>query len=228
MRSYTETVENLNKMIPEIHRNAVEHGWWDEDRSESEIYALIHSELSEALEEYRDNKPDVYCCQHGSDWCHICYGDTCEINPDIDCVTCFAQREESGKVPNKPEGVIVELADAVIRIMDYLGKGGYTFNLNNAIYSNVGLPLRTNENCSDLIVCAHAALSQAFIHDYICWIQDPEHNEINKESEIATLSAVVKWINEYAAGRGYDLVSVVRMKHAYNITRPYKHGGKRI
>ena len=40
----------------QIHTNAVDHGWWDEDRSFGEIVALCHSELSEALEAYRDDQ----------------------------------------------------------------------------------------------------------------------------------------------------------------------------
>lgn len=32
---------------------AIEKGWWDEPRSFAECIALAHSELSEALEEYR-------------------------------------------------------------------------------------------------------------------------------------------------------------------------------
>lgn len=34
----------------EIHDTAKEKGWWDSDRSNAECIALIHSELSEALE----------------------------------------------------------------------------------------------------------------------------------------------------------------------------------
>ena len=37
----------------EIHRNAVEHGWWEGPRHFFEMDALSHSELSEALKEYR-------------------------------------------------------------------------------------------------------------------------------------------------------------------------------
>ena len=43
-------VKSLQK---EIHQNAVEHGWWEEERNFGELIALCHSELSEALEEVR-------------------------------------------------------------------------------------------------------------------------------------------------------------------------------
>lgn len=44
----------LKEWQRQIHKLAREKGWWDKgDRNIGELVALMHSELSEALEEYR-------------------------------------------------------------------------------------------------------------------------------------------------------------------------------
>jgi NTP pyrophosphatase (non-canonical NTP hydrolase) len=49
----------INALVKAAHDNAVSKGWWEEDRSFGEVIALIHSEVSEALEFYREgHNPD--------------------------------------------------------------------------------------------------------------------------------------------------------------------------
>lgn len=46
----------IKQLQQEIHQNAVNHGWWDEEQSFGTLIALCHSELSEALEEVRNGR----------------------------------------------------------------------------------------------------------------------------------------------------------------------------
>jgi NTP pyrophosphatase (non-canonical NTP hydrolase) len=56
----------INEMQKEIHRNAIEHGWYEEPRTFGELIALCHCELSEALEEHRNGmKPKEVYHEHG-------------------------------------------------------------------------------------------------------------------------------------------------------------------
>lgn len=85
-------VKAIREWQEHVHATAVAKGWYDNGpRNVGEQLALIHSEISEALEEYRRGRPltETY-------------------------------HEESGK----PAGFPVELADAVIRIMDLCGAHG--------------------------------------------------------------------------------------------------------
>ena len=103
----------LNEYRDKIHENAVAHGWWDEERSFGDIVALCHSELSEALEEYRSGRPMEWKeCGMRND---VCARAKCGLY-DVGCVYDF--------MGNKPEGIAVEMADCLIRILDWCGKEG--------------------------------------------------------------------------------------------------------
>lgn len=95
----------INELVSKAHTNAKNHGFWDPPLPFGTAIALIHSELSEALEEMRAGNrirpgqpvPMVYYRGGG----YVASGPT--------------------KCCKKPEGVAVELADAVIRIADLCG-----------------------------------------------------------------------------------------------------------
>lgn len=60
MLNKTEEIEFLNGyrcLEEEIHKNAVNHGFWEGERNFGELISLIHSELSEALEAMRAGNP---------------------------------------------------------------------------------------------------------------------------------------------------------------------------
>lgn len=166
----------LNKLAKEVHQNAIEHGWWDEERSFGEIISLCHSELSEALEEYRNNRGLGEIYYNG----------------------------------NKPEGIPVELADCIIRILDYCGETDKEL-LNNVDTSNM---LETELlTFGDFITLWHLFLSKSFEEPY---------------KQIYWLSCVIDDIYDWCEGENIDIDEAICIKHEYNKSRPYRHGGKVI
>lgn len=95
----------INDWVKKCHEIAREHGWWDEEKSLGECIALMHSELSEALEEARAGRPGEYVLTAEND-------------------ELYLEKDREKFVGRKPEGVYVELVDCVIRIFDYLGHEG--------------------------------------------------------------------------------------------------------
>ena len=93
----------------------MKHGFWDPPLNFGTAIALIHSELSEALEEERAGRALV--------WYHCTEGDPslpCDPADETDCFQ-YGYEHTCQYRDAKPEGVAVELADAVIRIADLCG-----------------------------------------------------------------------------------------------------------
>ena len=99
-----------------IHQTAVDKGFWDDPRNMGEMIALMHSELSEALESHRSGEPPVWY-KHDQD-CPV-WGDDVGGSPDYP-VRGLQQSCTCGG--GKPEGWATEMVDCMIRIMDTLGE----------------------------------------------------------------------------------------------------------
>jgi NTP pyrophosphatase (non-canonical NTP hydrolase) len=58
-KDFSDFILHFNKMSEYIHQWAVRKGFWEEglDRNNGEMLALIHSEISEALEAIRHKNP---------------------------------------------------------------------------------------------------------------------------------------------------------------------------
>jgi NTP pyrophosphatase (non-canonical NTP hydrolase) len=108
----------ISELVTRAHDNAVKHGFWNPTPAFGTAIALIHSELSEALEEERAGRPNF--------WFHCLEGDPslpCDPTDETDCFQ-FGHEDRCQHRGKKPEGVAVELADAVIRIADLCGHLG--------------------------------------------------------------------------------------------------------
>lgn len=96
----------LRELCEESHKTALEKGWHDSERSIGDYISLFHSELSEALEEARNGHPLDYI---------------------------YLESGPNTFDPKKPCGFIIEIADLLIRLGDFLKKNHLDKDIDMAL-----------------------------------------------------------------------------------------------
>lgn len=209
---------NLNSFVKEVHQNAVDHGFWDDERDITESIALIHSEWSEALEEYRANRPMVwYECkevEHSTP-------KMCAPKDEYDCLV-YDQRDTCPHRGRKPEGIAVELIDGCIRILDLFGKYGRGCNTSSVAEMmqkiKINNPKLNKDTPLPMLVSA--------LHSFTARAGDKAIVATSKAIAINSLEAAMGMAFFWISENGVDPEALMMQKHEFNKSRPYKHGKK--
>lgn len=190
---------DIIELSEEAHGISVDHGWWDQQCPEHQIRILIVSEISEALEDYRKSKN-----------LRAITVNVRGVEDGIDALEFEGKSDDLLKIVggnHKPTGFPTEIADIVIRCSDWIG----SFE-DDDLAKVIRLQLRN-------------------------WVPTGE-TDIVKMLDDAT-GSMYPFLNDglvTTIGTCYDIANVVkfnlddaiRVKCAYNKTRPMHHGGKKI
>src|SRR5690606_13450196 len=174
------------------------NGWHEEKRSYGELIALVHSEVSEALEDYRNGKAVnkvwyEYKNQDGS----------------IDNVSGFIRNGVLGK----PCGIPSELADIVIRILDICGL--HTWDIEDYMDTKGSISFSLKDlSFVELLTEIHSYLSYSY-------------QELGYY-RILALCHAIQTVDYICNQNNINLEEIIRVKLEHNKTRGYKHGGKVI
>ena len=194
-------VQKITEWSQRIHELALAKGWWQdgiENRSVAEIVANFHGEVSEAWEEYRAGRMTPWYCYTYHD-----------------CTPMMVQMRDDPEIwppshGEKPEGFWVEIADLCIRLMDSIG--AYQWEVGHIRDTRIGLGQKIPELIADL----HKAVSCMILSGSYQW---------SRQAKIYASCVIADCISA-AKHNGVDLWSLIELKHAYNQTRPMRHGGK--
>jgi len=231
--------EWLAKISREVHKTSCEKGWWGENavpettkihkREFGEILILATSELTEALEVYRD----------GTDLKKTYWSKTTKSQDEI--VTKLSDTPVNGW---KPEGFPIEIADFIIRNIETMAAAGTDVEgaFNYAMLSHEfekaqkraqGLAVETVNNVPFALARINYWIARAEERyrtktllkkpvSFVLIIEDDN----GTEGITFFLASAVNLAILLCEALNIDIEKAILMKMEYNSTRPYKHGGK--
>ena len=191
---------DLNKLAAELHEAAAARGFWDiEDALEKHI-AKMFSEIGEIVQEDRLGTPALYV-------------DDITFPGIITDINVFDGR--------KPEGVAAEMADYVMMMLDMFHELAVDIDKYAALYPYEAYRSSYYDKAANMPVYNTAILMAQPICDMLTNDKDKLNNAVISAMLIAVYNTRL-WLEV----RGYDLFEIIRLKMAYNESRPALHGRK--
>lgn len=180
-----------------VHENAKSKGWWESGLDSRSPGTVIFLMLTELAESF-----EAYRL------------------PDKEASDIWL-------VDNKPEGLPVEIADAVIRCLDYCAALAPTCGGKQVIEVSIidaleDAPQNFPEDFGDLMMALTKMLAGAYDSHFM-----EGSVARNRRRMIRGLLRAVVTMLAYSEHEKLDVARAIQMKHEYNATRPYRHGGKR-
>ena len=191
-------MKELNDLAKEIHQNAKDKGFWDSPRNTGELFMLIISEASEALEAHRKvRKADLkqFALPNNGNvtdeqWFKISF-ENCIKDTTAD-----------------------EIADVVIRILDYCAS--QEIEIKPALLSTTLISLDSENFGANLFqICGEIQRAGEYALTNDIW--DSAKSKDNIHSALAL-------IIQLCEREEIDLLKHIELKMKYNATRERMHG----
>jgi hypothetical protein len=216
------TERSIASLCKRSHEMSRSKGWYNgeekDPRPMSLITLLMQSEISEALEEWRAHKKLdelYYSYKHVGHEMTISHAELDKERHELECM---------GITDFKPEGILVELADVVIRICQRCGSDETPLEaiINTSIPSNV----QFTADFETMLATCMADIAMSYL------VTTPGGKAMATAGGLPTKpeffwAAAVAGVFSWAEQNHLDLWSSIELKEQYNSTRPQKHGGKK-
>jgi hypothetical protein len=190
--------------LPQIaYTIAKDKGWWEQKRTKEALVNLVMSEWAEALEGLRMGK----IC-NGRDW-------------DIDVVWEWGEGDFKEYFDREFKGrFITELADIIIRLLDWMGSEDLFFAFSGDFRMD-------NFYYSDLVGLSNIQQKMSKLRNLINNLDQPTLP--HQSPYLLDKIIPIIWLCEDLA-RGYkcNLKDYILIKMKKNLSRSYKHGGKKF
>jgi hypothetical protein len=197
-----ETLDWLAPLAIAIHTTACEKGWWDISGPEGKV-AVRDPSL-----------PKLHTRNFGE----IMMLAVSELAEALECYRTGKPITEIWIENDKPEGFSIEIADAVIRLLDNLVAAGALIKGHDALGEDqvlLGLNAGQVTNIPEQLLRITADLCSAYYYA-----------PAPTESPAKLIGQALINILVFCHYHDIDIRAAVTQKMQYNASRPYRHGGK--